>query len=149
MRKNSSILFDLILVYGARAANGLLSRQYQMLHGLLRQHTSDLILRLSQAATTSIDDIRALLVIASYSNSGAVLLDIAIQAANSIGLSRDLECLLASTLGGDHIRQEDLSSRRSQDTHDLGDQDAFRAARVYYYLFVGLQPQYYQTMFSV
>lgn len=98
MRDRSSILFDTILVYGARAAHGIMSKMYQTLHKLLRQHTSDLVLRLSGVITTSVEDIQALLVIASYSDSGAVLVDIALHAANTRGLAEALESLLESLL---------------------------------------------------
>ena len=75
-----------------------MSKTYQALHVLLRQHTSDLVLRLSGVPTTSIEEIQALLVIASYSDSGAVLVDIALHAANSMGLDEALEALLQSLL---------------------------------------------------
>lgn len=75
-----------------------MSKTFQTLHALLRQHTSDLILQLSGLASTSIEEVQALLVIASYSDNGAVLIDIALHAANSMGLGESLEKLLSSTL---------------------------------------------------
>ena len=98
VRSRSSILFDITLVYGARAAHGIMSKAYQALHSLLRQHTSDLVLRLSGMPTDSIEEVQALLVIASYSDSGAILIDIALHAANNMGLGEGLETLLGGTV---------------------------------------------------
>lgn len=97
-------MFDVILVYGARALHGVMSKTYQSLHALLRQHTSDLVLRLSGVPTTSIEEIQALLVIASYSDSGAILVDVALHAANIMDLAEALENLLQSLLDTNRTR---------------------------------------------
>lgn len=122
MRERSSILFDIIIIYGARAANGV-SKEYQNLYGLLRQHTSDLVLRLSQAAigNVSIEDIQAML--ASYSESAAVLCDVAICAAMRAGLPQQLESLLSS-----------IAERKVNEAQQ--EQSLFTAARVWSYIFV-------------
>ncbi|KAF2160165.1 hypothetical protein M409DRAFT_29461 [Zasmidium cellare ATCC 36951] len=100
VKARSSILFDIIVSYGCRAATGVLSRQYQMLYSLLRRHTSDLILRLSasQDRPPPLEDIQALMTIASYSDSGAVLADVALKAAIYTGLANGLDSLFASVL---------------------------------------------------
>lgn len=71
-----------------------------MLYSLLRRHTSDLILRLSasQDRPPLLEDIQALLTIASYSDSGAVLADVALKAAIYTGLPKGLDSLFASVL---------------------------------------------------
>lgn len=137
IRGRSSTLFDIILLYGAKAAYGTRSTQYQVLHGLLRQRISDLVLLLSEADSASIDDIRALLVVASYSNSGAILVDIALRAANTIGLDQRLGDLLRSSLtSGESL---ELSTIMTSTSTEATDQQRFEAARVYYYLYASLQ----------
>lgn len=82
VRSRSNILFDTIIIIGARACHGGLSKQYQDLYPILRQHTSDLVLRLSAPGQViAIEDIQALLVIAAYSDSGTVLCDVAVRAS--------------------------------------------------------------------
>lgn len=127
------MLFDIIIVHGARVAHGVRSNFPRTLHTLLRQLTSDLILRLSQATEASLDDIRALLVIASYSTSGAVFVDIALHAANTIGVNRSLESLLGAALDGSLASFQDGFTQRLAST-DHAYQGQLTAARVYYYL---------------
>lgn len=98
VHSRSSVLFDIIVSYGARAAHGPMSEAYRAMHSLLRQHTSDLVLRLSGSSVASVEDVQALLVMASYSETGSTLVDIALNAANRIGLRGDLESLLATSL---------------------------------------------------
>lgn len=109
-----------------------MSNSYQVLHGILRQHTSDLILRLSAAATTAIDEIRALLIIASYSNSGAILVDVALNAANTMGLQQNLEALLGA-------RYPDMLPQDAQAAKGPVDRPTLTAGRVYYYMYVLLK----------
>ena len=125
VRNRSSTLFDIILIFGARAAHGVMSRPYQKLYGLLRQHTSDLVLRLSGSAgpSISIEDIQGLLVIASYSDSGAILCDVALRASMEAGLSRRLDDLFA------------IMASHSPRTV-CPDQASFACTRVWYYLYV-------------
>ncbi|KAK4508682.1 hypothetical protein PRZ48_002421 [Zasmidium cellare] len=126
VRARSSILFDIIVSYGCRAATGVLSRHYQILYSLLRRHTSDLILRLSASPDRPplLEDIQGLLTIASYSDSGAVLADIALKAAVQAGLPVGLDSLFASIL--------DTSSS----DQGLATPRSLREARVWYGLFV-------------
>jgi hypothetical protein len=101
IRSKSSILFDVIVIFGARAANGVLSRTFQSMYPLLRQHTSDLILRLSAGVETpNISDIQALLVVASYSDSGAVLCDIAVRSCLNARLPEQVDQHLSARLAG-------------------------------------------------
>jgi hypothetical protein len=116
-------LFDVIIIFGARAANGVLSRTFQSLYPLLREHTSDLVLRLSaNAGPPDIADIQALLVIASYSDSGAVLCDVAVRSCLNARLPDQVNEHFATSLNG---RSASLS----------GD-DSIYITRIWYYLFV-------------
>lgn len=98
VRSRSSVLFDIIVGYGARAAHGPMSEAYRAMHSLLRQRTSDLVLKQSGSSVASVEDVQALLIVASYSESGSVLVDVALNAANRIDLPGDLESLLAMSL---------------------------------------------------
>lgn len=111
VRSRSSILFDVILAYGARAAHGIMSKVYEVLHSTLRQHTSDLVLRLSGTSAVTMEQVQALLVIASYSDSGAILVDIALHAANNMGLAEGLEALLASMLESDRAQPTGMGAK--------------------------------------
>lgn len=79
----------------------------------------------------STDDIRGLLVIASYSNSGAILVDIALRAANSVGLDERLQELLKSS-SNETLGLSTSMPRTKPDEAING--RLFEAARVYYYL---------------
>jgi hypothetical protein len=123
VRSKSSILFDVIIIFGARAANGVLSRTFQSLYPLLREHTSDLVLRLSaNAGPPDIADIQALLVIASYSDSGAVLCDVAVRSCLNARLPDQVNEHFATSLTG---RSASLSA-----------DDSIYVTRIWYYLFV-------------
>lgn len=113
-----------------------MSKIYQTLHTHLRQHTSDLVLRLSGVPRTSIEEIQALLVIASYSDSGAVLVDIALHAANAMSLGEALESLLESSLDARQIQGTGKCNRTCCLTRNSYDADSllFTSARIYYYL---------------
>ena len=91
----------------------------------MRRHTSDLILRLSasQDKPPPLEDIQALLTVASYSDSGAVLADVALKAATQAGLLNGLDSLFASVLSA-----TGLESRAPP--------RPLREARVWYGLFV-------------
>ncbi len=124
IRSRSSILFDTLIIIGARATHGVLSKDYQLLHHLLRQHTSDLVLRLSaEHPSTTMEDIQALLVIAAYSDSGAVLCDVAVRASIRIGLDRRVEKHLMTLTSVSHYTSAQLEAERYP-------------VRVWYYLFV-------------
>ena len=125
IRDRSCTLFDIVVIFGVRAAHGALSRQYQTLYGLLRQHTSDLVLRVSGSANSeiSLDDIQALLVVASYSDNGAILCDVALSASIQAGLAKRVEGLFA------------VSAARPIDVSSM-DNSAFPVARIWYCLFV-------------
>lgn len=118
VRGRSSVLFDIIVIYGARTASG--AYMYQNLYGILRQHTSDLVLRLSDFdnQVVTIEDIQAILIIASYSESGGILCDIAIRASVRVGLPSQLEVSLGS-----------LAEREPTATYDPS--VALRAARAW------------------
>lgn len=118
IRMRSSILFDIVVIYGARAAGA--PYLYQNLYGVLRQHTSDLVLRLtaSESNDVSLEDLQAILILASYSASGAILLDVAIRAAVRAGLPTNLDSL------------DSASVDMQQSVGDL------KAARIWCYLFV-------------
>lgn len=125
VRARSAILFDIIVVYGARARHGVLSKQYQDLHGLLRQHTSDLVLQLSRpnGGTISKESIQSLLVLASYSDCGAVLCDFALRAA--------LESDMPSRVDGAFAQ---LTERSSSAT--APDLSSFDVVRIWYNIYV-------------
>ncbi|KAK3067613.1 hypothetical protein LTR53_015420 [Teratosphaeriaceae sp. CCFEE 6253] len=123
VRRRDSILFDVLVIYGCRAATGSLSQAYQILYHLIRQHTSDLIL---QDSVYSLERVQALLVIASYSDSGAVLCDISLRESKRMGLPSRLSTLL-STLAGN------IGSPSQTGDHDL---TLFTSARTWYGLFV-------------
>lgn len=92
---------------------------------LLRQHTSDLILGLSNQDqnTHSIEAIQALLVIASYSDSGAVLCDVTLRAVEQAGIPAQLNSLFSS------ISEPTQSTPATHHTW-------FTASRVWLYLYV-------------
>ena len=125
VRARSGTLFDIILIYGARATHGMFSRPHQRLYRLLREHTSDLVLRLSKTSNVAveIEDIQALLVIASYSDSGGILCDIALQAALELGLLNKLQSLF-SVIANHALQASPI------------DRSMFVFARVWYYLYV-------------
>ena len=125
VRARSNILFDVILIFGARATHGALSRPHQRLYGLLREHTSDLVLRLAGRtdAPIAIEDIQALLVIASYSDSGGILCDVALRASLEAGLPNSLDTLFL--IIANHALQAAPIDR-----------SLYVSARVWYYLFV-------------
>ncbi|KAK4635868.1 hypothetical protein CLAFUW4_02289 [Fulvia fulva] len=125
VRTRSNVLFDAIVTYGCRAATGVLSKQYQALSSLLRRRTSDLVLLMSQVshAMPRMEDIQALLVIASFSESGAVLSDVALKAAVNAGLPDRLDDLFAMTIANNQDRAGDIAM-------------LFRQARVWFAVFV-------------
>jgi hypothetical protein len=124
IRSRSSILFNTIVIIGARAAQGALTRGYQTLHHVFRQHASDLVLRLSAAdARVAVEDIQALLVIASYSDSGPVLCDVAVRACLRIDLPAQVNESLTS------VAQQQSFERPH--TIELTD-----SVRIWYYLYV-------------
>ena len=75
-----------------------MSEKYRAMQSLLRQRTSDLVLEKLGSSVASVEDVQALLIMSSYSESGSTLVDVALNAANRIGLLRDLESLLATSL---------------------------------------------------
>ena len=93
VQRRDGLLFDVLVAYGCRAAVGSLSRPYQDLHHAIRQHTSDLML---QDAGFSLEHIQALLVIASYSDSGGLLCDAALRASLQLDIPRRVTGLLSS-----------------------------------------------------
>ena len=125
VRARSNILFDVILIFGARATHGALSRPHQRLYGLLREHTSDLVLRLAGRTNVSIsiEDIQALLVIASYSDSGGILCDVALRSSIEAGLPSKLDTLFS------------IIANHALQTSPI-DRSLYVFARVWYYLFV-------------
>lgn len=126
VRSRSCILLDVIVIYGCRAAHGVLSKAYQRLHGLVRQHTSDLVLRMSSAqpSDSSIEHVQALLTLASYSDSGAILCDVALRSAVNIGMPASLDRLFASVVD------------RSAHANGHDESALYRSARVWFALFV-------------
>ncbi|WPG97703.1 Hypothetical protein R9X50_00048400 [Acrodontium crateriforme] len=120
VRERSSLLFDTLVIYGCRAASGALSKSYQRLYPLLRQHTSDLVLQMSataQSVAHSIENIQALLVIASYADSGSVLCDVALRSAIIAGLPDQVDELFSTFVdersGPSHERQQLYVSART------------------------------------
>lgn len=93
VKHRSGVLFDVIVTYGCRAAVGSVSKEYQILYNSVRRHTSDLILR---RHGHSIETIQALLILATYSDSGAILCDIALQVALQLDLPKALDRVLSS-----------------------------------------------------
>jgi hypothetical protein len=91
----------------------------------LREHTSDLVLRLAGRtnALIAIEDIQALLVIASYSDSGGILCDVALRASLEAGLPNSLDTLFL--IIANHALQAAPIDR-----------SLYVSARVWYYLFV-------------
>ncbi|TKA62602.1 hypothetical protein B0A55_11106 [Friedmanniomyces simplex] len=93
VRERSSILFDVLVTFGCRAAAGSLSNDYQRLHHIVRQHVSDLTLHDSEAR---LEGVQALLVIASYSESGAIICDIALRESLKLHLPEKVTALFSS-----------------------------------------------------
>lgn len=123
VRSRSNILFDTIIIIGARACHGGMSKQYQDLYPILRQHTSDLVLRLSAPGQVIvIEDIQALLVIAAYSDSGSILCDVAVRASLSAHLPAHADDNLAALL---HAKGQ-----------NLGQTSITPETRTWYYVYV-------------
>lgn len=102
------MLFDTVVAFGSRAACGVLSQTWRQNYVVIRQHTSELVLKISSGQCAwSMEDIQALLVIASYSESGAVLVDVALRAAIQAGLPTRLDQLF--TLMVDHRESDNVS----------------------------------------
>lgn len=123
VKGRSSILFDILVIFGCRASEGLLSKAYQSLYHLLKKHTSELILIRTGAP---LERIQALLVIASYSEAGAVICDVALRAATEAGLCAHADKLYTS-MAVDTLA-EDNGGQQTE--------DHFPPARVWYGLFV-------------
>lgn len=123
-----------MIVHGARVAHAARSDYTKPLHTLLRRLTSDLILRLSQAGTASLDDIRALLVVASYSTNGSTFVDIALHAANTIGLKDSLELLLGAALDGALTTHHSNLALTPSLSGGQSYNGSLTPARVYYYM---------------
>lgn len=121
VKRRSNILFDVLIIYGCRAAEGSLSKTYQSLYQLVRQHTSELALRYGG---DSLESVQALLVLASYSDSGGVLCDIALRGALNLDLPARVTSLFTS-LATSHNGGKPLQ-----------DQMSFASARTWYGLFV-------------
>ncbi|GAB7362897.1 hypothetical protein MBLNU230_g3199t1 [Neophaeotheca triangularis] len=125
VRARSSVLFDVIVIYGARARHGVLSKQFQDLQRILRQHTSDLVHGLTRQGNQGLpkEHIQALLVLASYSDCGSVLNDLALRYA--------LETNIPSQLDLAFVQLVDRARLPPQQ-----DSQTFNCARIWYIIYV-------------
>ncbi|KAK3621501.1 hypothetical protein LTR56_022742 [Elasticomyces elasticus] len=97
VRRRSTVLFDVLVTIGCMAANGSLSKAFLSLYQVVKQHTSDLTLHDSGHC---LESVQALLVIASYSDSGATILDTAIRASLRLRLPETVTLAYTSIVQG-------------------------------------------------
>lgn len=127
IRARSVILFDTLVAFGSRASCGVLSRPWRQMYGFIRSRTSELVLKISSGESAwTMEDIQALLVIASYSDSGAVLVDVALRAAMHAGLPTRLDRLFTSL-----VNAEPGGLRQT-----INEPTLFWTSRVWYGIFV-------------
>jgi hypothetical protein len=124
VKRRSNVLFDVIVTFGCRSANGSSSKQYQRLYRSTRQHNSDLVL---SQAPCSIEMVQAMIVLAFYSESGTVLGDVAIRAAIEMDLPGKVTALMSACVS------RRGTSHNDEELHDLM---TYACARIWYGLFV-------------
>jgi len=97
VRERSTVLFDVLITFGCKAGNGSLTNDFRRLHNFVRQHISDITLHDTEA---SLESVQALLVVASYSDSGAILCDIALRESLKLHLPQKVTSYLSSLAAG-------------------------------------------------
>jgi hypothetical protein len=94
--RRSSFLFDAIIAVGCRSEEGPSSTNYQRLQSSLRERTANLILNSTDDQAVSLETIQALLVVASYSENGWVLSNLALRLAMQMSLPTALDNLMTN-----------------------------------------------------
>ncbi|KAK0257717.1 hypothetical protein LTS09_007330 [Friedmanniomyces endolithicus] len=102
VRERSTVLFDVLITFGCKAGNESLANECRKLHHVVRQHISDITLHDTEA---SLESVQALLVVASYSDSGAILFDIALRESLKLHLPQKVTAYLSSLAAGCHTDQ--------------------------------------------
>lgn len=98
VRACSGLLFDTIVTYGCRAANGPSSQAFQMLQSILRERVCDLMQTDPISSPDGLEVVQALLVLASYSDKGWLLNSIALRHATALNLPSYMGLLLDAVM---------------------------------------------------
>ena len=122
VRSRSSLLFDTIVAFGARAAKGHLSPSFQRLHTKLRERLCNLVLDPLTSRHGGIEAIQALLIHACYAEDGWLLISLAIRLAIKLNLPDSLEDLLRIVTRRKFHNLQNITEQ---------EQDLFRATRVW------------------
>ncbi|KAK0346452.1 hypothetical protein LTR02_005109 [Friedmanniomyces endolithicus] len=97
VRERSSVLFDVLITFGCKAGDGSLANEFRKLYNVVRQHISDITLHDTEA---SLESVQALLVVANYSESGAILCDIALRESLKLHLPQKVAAYFSSLAAG-------------------------------------------------
>jgi hypothetical protein len=91
----STFLFDAIVSIGCRAEEGFNSSTYRQLQSRLRDHLTNMLIR---ASSPTFEDIQAITLMAAYSESGFVLIALALRFAVQSGIPNAVDQLITTCM---------------------------------------------------